>query len=347
MSEYTQQYRQENFKVGFCEDRGPSWWGDVDNISHFAKAIPLDVVTAELGWDPIQVPMSFQHPLTGTAERYALEGGPQVVLRSDTMEPIGFNAGGTKLFGLRDWFLKGPAEILDQSQNELGIGFIGLFKNGAQAAMQLELSETMTDAKSGVEYRPFLYAATSLDGSMLSQYGKGVTRMVCDNTFRAGVREAQNSGLWYGVRQTKNAQRNTLDARNALGIVAGMEDEVNAELHKMIETTVSPKQWDQFLTAYVPIPEADANTKSGGRGFTTATKKRDEIEHLWQFDNRVSPWAGTAFGVSQAVTTWAQHYGVVRNAGRIERNKINMITGKADNVETEALNLLDKVLANA
>lgn len=348
MSEYTQAERETNFRNGYAgvNERGPSWWGRVDGITHFEGPVPQYAIDALIGFDPIQVPMSFVHPLTGTLESYAVDGGPQVVLRSDTYAPIGYNGGGSKLFGYRDWFLKGPAEILDASENELGVGFVGLFKNGAQAAIQLELEKTIVDDKTGVGFRPFLYGATSLDGSLIPQYGKGHTLIVCDNTFRQATAEAKKSGLWYGVRQTVNARRDTLAAREALQIVHGMSDEITRELHAMTEKAVSPAVWSALLDELAPVPEKDPNSKSGGRAYTSAVTKRDELDHLWQFDNRVAPWAGTAFGVSQAFTTWSQHMSIVRGAGRTERNKLNMITGKATSVETQALATLDRILAN-
>lgn len=358
MSEYTQEERLANFRVGFAsvENRGPSWWGKVDGVSHFDGPVPQYAIDELIGFDPIQVPMSFVHPISGTTETVNInmtgmdrdsKRSPMVVLRSDTMAPLGFNGGGSKLFGYRQWFIDGPAVILDESKNALQVGFVGLFKGGASAALQLELADTLTDDKTGVAFRPFLYAATSLDGSLLSQYGRGYTRIVCDNTSRAAQGEAKRSGLWYGLRQTSNARMDVSAARQGLQIFDGMPDEVTAELHRMCDTEVTSAQWAAFLDAWNPIPEKDATVKSGGRAYTTAVKTREELDHLWAFDNRVAPWAGTAFGVSQAVTTWAQHFQVVRNVSRNERNKLNMIAGDDAKVEVKALALLEGILANA
>jgi len=43
-----------------------------------------------------------------------------------------------------------------------------------------------------------------------------------------------------------------------------------------------------------------------------ADTKRDSLTTLYRSDPRVSPWAGTAHGVLQAVNTYEHHEGVVR-----------------------------------
>lgn len=340
MGTETKTARQNNMAIGNVADRGRAWWADDFEKYHFDGSIPTEVAREIIGWKPVQVPMTFVHPITGSVETY---GDKKIVLRDDTLAPIGNNDGSTNLFDYWDWFINGPMRLLDTP--ELNLGFVGLFKGGSQAAVQIELSKTIVDDKTGIGYRPFLYAASSMDGSLAAQMGKAYTRIVCENTFSMAVGEAAKSGLFYKLRMTVNRKMDDNAARDALQIVHGMTDDITKELHAMCETTVTPKQWAAFLDAYAAVPEPDAKSKSGGRAFTTATKKRDELEHLWSFDNRVSPWAGTAFGVSQAVTTWTQNMSVVRNSTRVERNKLNMIQGKATSTETEALETLNKILA--
>lgn len=359
MSEYTAAYRAKNFATGYTAPeygRGVAWHQDANSELAFPHSIPMEQVDKMIGWDPIQVPMLYTDPKTGNTATYGewvgtgenrKHVGPKVVLHGETFAPIGKNDGASNLFGYRDWFLNGISEILEVNKADLGIGFLGLFRNGASAALQIELERTIVNGFSGIAYRPFLYAATSLDGSMKPQYGMGNQLMVCDNTFRAGVREAERSGLFYSLKQTRNATRNALAAREALGIMFSASDAIGLELEEMCKTTVSPKQWAAFLDEYAPVPEKDPNSKTGGRGYTIAAKKRDELDHLWQFDNRVAPWAGTKFGVSQAVTTWSQHFATVKGASRLERNKMNMVTGKATEVESAALATLERILTNA
>lgn len=340
----TETNRSETMAIGNVADRGRAWWASQFEELHFDGSIPLSVAERLIGWEPIQVPMTFTHPVSGESERFAAEDGPMVVLRGDTMAPMGYNGGASNLFSYWDWFVNGPKRLLDVP--ELNLGFVGTFKGGAQAAVQIELAKTIVDDKTSVAFRPFLYAASSIDGSIAPQYGKGYTRIVCENTFSMAQGEAANNGLFYKVRQTRNRVVDDNAARDALQIVHGMTDDISKELHAMCETTVTDRQWSAFLDLYVPMPEKDTKVKTGGRAYTTADTTRQELTQLWNSDMRAAPWRNTAFGVSQAVTTWAQNINVVRNVSRVERNKLNMIQGKASKVESEAMEALGKVLAN-
>ena len=59
-----------------------------------------------------------------------------------------------------------------------------------------------------------------------------------------------------------------------------------------------------------------------------ADGKRDTLHHLYAHDVRVTPWAGTAHSVLQAVNTYAHHHGVVRGDHRAERTQLKTLTGE-------------------
>ena len=119
------------------------------------------------------------------------------------------------------------------------------------------------------------------------------------------------------------------------------EDEVRA----LTSTTVTDRQWAQFLDTFVPT------TNNGqpltGRSLTMADNKRDTLKRLWIRDPRVSPWKGTAWGVLQAVNTFTHHEGIVRGTSRDERNMLNAIKGKTAETDEHALKVLGKILINA
>jgi len=68
---------------------------------------------------------------------------------------------------------------------------------------------------------------------------------------------------------------------------------------------------------------------------------------LYDHDPRVAPWAGTAHGVVQAVSTYEQHLGVVRGATRAERNMLRTTTGDFGKTDRATLMTLRKVLVDA
>lgn len=78
-----------------------------------------------------------------------------------------------------------------------------------------------------------------------------------------------------------------------------------------------------------------------------ADRKRDTLQQLYARDVRVTPWAGTAHGVLQAVNTYAQHHGVVRGDHRAERNQLKTLTGEFAQVDRTTLRTLIRVMQAA
>ncbi|MGY2062838.1 hypothetical protein ACW9HQ_48805, partial [Nocardia gipuzkoensis] len=69
---------------------------------------------------------------------------------------------------------------------------------------------------------------------------------------------------------------------------------------------------------------------------------------LYKKDERVHPWAGTAYGVLQAVNTFNHHLSTVRgDTPRAERNMSNALRGKTAEADRQTLELIDRVLVSA
>jgi len=81
----------------------------------------------------------------------------------------------------------------------------------------------------------------------------------------------------------------------------------------------------RFLDAQVAQVDTTGHALTG-RALTLAGTKRDTLAGLYRTDPRVAPWAGTAHGVLQAVSTYDQHQATVRGS-RAERNSLKTITG--------------------
>ena len=69
--------------------------------------------------------------------------------------------------------------------------------------------------------------------------------------------------------------------------------EFTGEVKQLCATTVTDRQWATFVDAHVPFLDHQRKPLNG-RAKTMAKKKRARLD-------RVSPWAGTAYGVMQAV----------------------------------------------
>lgn len=237
-----------------------------------------------------------------------------------------------------EWLLKNVATILD---DDLGIYSAGLLKGGAQAWVQVSVPDTIVTPE-GVQFRPNLLAVTSFDGSLATTYKRTIMNTVCDNTMAAALGEA---GEQYKVRHSKYSGVKLMAARDALSLIHTAADDFAASVAELTATTVTDREWAKFLDELAPLTvKGEAKT---GRGLTMAQNKRDEMNRLWNHDERVNPWKGTAWGVVQAVNTHTQHIQTVRGVDRDERNMNLAVTGAFDKLDAETMSTLGKVLAAA
>jgi len=110
--------------------------------------------------------------------------------------------------------------------------------------------------------------------------------------------------------------------------------------------TVTPGQWQRFLDVHVPRLDASGQPLAG-RALTLAGTKRETLAGLYRTDPRVAPWAGTAHGVLQAVSTYDQHQATVRAGRRAERNSLKTITGDFGRLDRQSWRTLQLLLAAA
>ena len=170
-----------------------------------------------------------------------------------------------------------------------------------------------------VDFRPYLTAATSMDGSLSTTYQTGAQVVVCDNTLSLALRETTSK---YRVKHTRNSNIKISEARDALKIMAATASEVSARIERLATTPVTTRQWTAFLDVYT------APSSNSARANSNAFDKRAQLARLYDSDHRVAPWAGTAWGVLSAANTWAHHYQAVRGTSRPERNLDRMVQGQ-------------------
>jgi phage/plasmid-like protein (TIGR03299 family) len=324
--------------IGFTSKRGNAWHfseahqGELSN--HYEHAIPVrDVQRRLFDWEPVKVPVEY----TVAGRRYTSRTR-FVVARSDNGADLGTFKDSYQPHPYSEWLLGVTSNILADT---LMIGSAGMLRGGAQAWVSIEVPENVTTPQ-GVTFRPNLTAVTSLDGSLATTYKRMITVVVCDNTLRAGLSEKHDQV--YRVKHTRHSKVNVGQARDALGIVEDISADFSAEVEALCATRVSDRQWAQFLDAHLPFP-AEAGGKSNAR--TIAERKREELGALWLNSPMVSPWKNTAFGVIQAVNTWAHHVQTVRGKSRAERNQEYALTGEFDTLDASTLDTLTKVLVSA
>lgn len=350
MSKHTTEYLHENQRVGFGYR---AWWFNaaVEAVqaikSHYETSVPLAEVRRL--FDTVKVGRG------QTFVTYIDSDGKKQTVKDERWAPV-MNIRTGDVFGhfsrSSDWRdfnvdLTDNVSALVGGIGDLGVETCGILDFGARAYLSVGIPESMHDDKSGVTFRPRLFAGTALDGSLATTYKRVVTLTVCDNTMAAALGE---TGETVKVKHTKNSGVRIKDARQALGILSETADAFSAEIAALTTTEFSDENFNAFLSTLAPVTEGMSK-----HAVTHAENKRDAYLSLWRNDNRVSPWRGTLFGALQADNTYRQHIAIRRGAGdtgdknavRAERNVQDILTGKIEEADTSTLAILHKVLATA
>jgi hypothetical protein len=131
--------------------------------------------------------------------------------------------------------------------------------------------------------------------------------------------------------------------RDAIGIVHTMADNIMETIEALSAVTVSDKQFFDIVNRLVPIAEMGETTNSAR---TKLGNKQDAITDLYRKNPMVAPWMGTKLGVIQAFNTY-QHHISGTDKTRAQRNLSNAVMGKTDDFDSEVMQAIDLVLANA
>jgi phage/plasmid-like protein (TIGR03299 family) len=307
MSMETREWLSNNTLIGFTDKRRKAWHYREGDNNHYAGAIPVDDVLKRLfSWNPVKVPEQWTDPKTGL-----LVTGKDIVIVRDDMTGAGAKLGtftdGYQLHPYPQWLVNNVFTIVDASGDELGVSSAVLLRGGKIASVQIEVPETFR-GPAGVEFRPFLAASSSFDGSISTQYGLMNTMIVCDNTLNAGLRER---GQKIKIRHTRNSLDGMVQAaRDALGLIHSAADSFADEVKELTALTLTERAFQDIVSELVSVDE-DASKRSK----TMAQNKIDKLMAL-RSDDRVAPWWGTAFGGVQLLNTFRQHEQIVRGATR-------------------------------
>jgi phage/plasmid-like protein (TIGR03299 family) len=330
-----------NILRGMTETYGRAWWYGLDPVAaekaHYPGAIPVsDVKDRLFSWTAEEV------PLFVPGESVDLGDGPQVlgytqvpgrkaIRRSDNGHVMGIFMQDYKPHQYGEWLID---EVNQMVQGAMVISSAGLLKGGAVAWVQIEADAV--EHKSGAVIRPHILSTTSCDGSLATTNKATATNTICDNTHALAMGEKTPTFRTY---HTKYSRFDAAAARAALGLLEQTADQWTRELDALTETTVTEAEWTRFLEELVPVPAEK------GRSQSMASTKQQQLRQLWNRDQRVAPWAGTAWGVVQAVNTHTTHVQSVTGMSRPERQQMNAVMGVTDKLDSSTLTVLDRVTA--
>lgn len=324
----TSEWYNTQILIGMTDQRGKAWHWRADSQSdepnHYPQAIPVaDVHRRLFSWKAIKRPMYFESADGGITPAE----NTVAVIRDDNSHLMGIFSESYATHQYGDWLVTNLENMIDDN---IIIGSAGLLKHGAVAWVSLEMPESV-EVVEGFKIRPHLLATTSHNGSIATTYKKVTTFVVCDNTYSIALRE---NGESYSVRHSKYSNMRIQDARDALGIVHRMTEEMSRHIEMLSSVKISDMAFERILDKMVPKPLTTAKM-----AITRADNKRNDLLSMWKSDERVAPWRGTGLGAIQAFNTY-NHHKAGTDKNRIERNMMGSLNGVLEKTDKQVLSLV-------
>jgi phage/plasmid-like protein (TIGR03299 family) len=346
------EYLEDNTLVGLGDQNGPAWWkrtglDSKGEPNHYPGPVPVeDIRRRLLYWQPVIAEVHVKADILsadGVTSLDIHDDSRLAVVHPETGRILGMHKSGYKVHDYDEWCIRNVETVVDSTANDgsLVVAGAGMLKWGALFWVQFQLNQTREVA--GVKYRPFITAFTSLDGSLASTYTRGSQVVVCDNTLSSALGQAKTSGHIARRKHTKHSLANIDEVRQKLDIIFEVDEAFKHQLEVLTNTTVSESEWSAFVQAHMPIKD-DAKGSALGR----AEARRERLTSLWNADERVTPWKGTAFGVIQAVNTFTHHMSRVVTSNGLNRghaNTLRMVEGGHDALDKATLDTLNSVFA--
>lgn len=336
MSAETIEWLNQNTMIGFTKNREAyknmgwgirwdeatqqniAWWHTPEFNNGYEGAIPVEEVERVLfNWEPIETEIMYKRRDVEPDEADAVDGnGPFLWVPSDKYKGIMhpetevefgvFGKDSYKIHSYREWLIDNLSRLVD---GEAGIATAGMLRDGGVAYVTVEMPENVEIA--GMDIRPQLLAATSVDGTKATTY-KAITQVcVCDNTLDLAI--AKDDTGTFKVRHSSRSLGRLGDARDALGIIYKQAEDMEEFLSSLADVDVSNAQFNAIVKTLKPVPEQETGIKGGKtvvtnqRAITIAENTQQDLRSLWHSDPRVTPWTGTLLGAFQATNTWHNH----------------------------------------
>lgn len=305
MSKFSLEYLISHSKQGFArQHRG--WVADCVGAKPgdgylYNDAIPAKHATELLASvKPVKAEISLSY-LNADGETVTVSDPANVgLLDSATGEVFHYPTADYAIHDFAEFGQKVTSTVVSDTLKCASVGILG-----GKAYITYQTPENLKNEKTGMAFRTWIAFLSSIDGTWASTWKLGNTLVVCDNTAEMMRAEKGNK---YSKRHSKFSASN-IDAdsiRTALGLWEAQAEGFNAQLDSLASMPVDAAAFDRFMALAFPIPA------QAGRGATRAENKQDTLRALYAHDERVSPWAGTALGVVQMVSTYAQHASQVR-----------------------------------
>src|SRR5208282_5317725 len=152
----------------------------------------------------------------------------------------------------------------------------------------------------GDELKTYILATWAHDGTSSAKFRVTPTRVVCENTYRAALKDAQNT---FAIRHTKNWKEKAEQAKRVLGLTEKYMVEFEDFAKSMLALKVEPKGsvMRDFVELLFPVPEDATN-----RMVTNVNDERSKFARAIMAPD-LENVRFTGWGLISAVTDYSQH----------------------------------------
>ena len=189
-------------------------------------------------------------------------------------------------------------EFLNLIADESGAVFetAGSLNNGARVFMSMKMPNTMQLAGGQDTVDSYIMATNSHDGTTAFTVAVTPVRVVCTNTVRLALAQAQAT---IKLRHTSGATAKVQQARETLGLVWKYQDAFQLEVENLISQPFSNGDFKQFVDKLVPQPKDDASqrvknyadsTRSALTGLWMAPTQQNVANTKWAAYNAVAEY---------------------------------------------------------
>jgi phage/plasmid-like protein (TIGR03299 family) len=197
----------------------------------------------------------------------------------------------------------------------------------------------------------YIFATTSHDGSFSLSVALTAVRVVCQNTWRMARRASQYK---HTIRHTANSNKSIAQARDVMQLSFEYGGFLQEQADKLIKTTVTNSDVDDFLSKLFPVP-ADIAAAMGKRPLeknelkviNMLDNKKDTIKNLYHNSPGQQMLDTNAWRLFNSVTEYADYYSNVRGStannikiAKDARRAERVVLAEGEVIKDRALDLL-------
>ena len=332
-------------------------WHGLGNVIENHPTIEEAIVASGLDWSVSLENMKVPMDIDGNGTMVDIEVPNQkAIVRNDIHAVLG-------VVGSR-YTLYQNSEMWDfisafQAKSGILLETAGSLKNGRTTWVLGKNVSQVSEYIAGDPIEEYFLFKNSFDGSSPVSILNTNIRVVCNNTLTAAIRKTKNS---FNVKHTASMSGQIDQAEKALGMRAKYQEIFGLLMTELVKTPMTSTRMTNFLeNTLFPMPTQTnqivslndtvgtlAEVKS--RGLTMRQNKIDAITNLIDTGagTDIPGVKGTAYGLYNAITEWADHDKQVRVVGdgdERETKFVNTFYGTGATFKADALNLLIKEAA--